>query len=245
MLIDEFSEYTAQVLKDTKLSQKDVLRFRISIESAMGAWLEKPGEGAPCCFTVSKRLGRISISISCEGEKCNPTEDTSEEFGMLENSALLQSLGLSVGYNYENGVNRILLMPNSVFFAQLAPILLAFALGIGLALILKKAVPMAAGNLNTQIIDPVFSALMSVLRAIASPLIFLAVLSGIYGIGDVASLGTIGKKTAGALCEDDIFRLGYRLSHHLVYGSCEFRQIHGRIRCHKGPAESGVTIHPR
>jgi len=197
VLVDEFSEYIAQALKDTKLSQKDVLRFRISVETSMLAWLEQLGEGAECTFELSRRFGRIAITVTCEGEKCNPQQASNEEFGILENSSLLQSLGLSVGYSYENGINRIRLMPSSGFVQQLAPIMIALALGIGLALALKAINPAAATNINTQIVDPVFSTMMSVLRAIASPLIFLAVLSGIYGIGDIASLGTIGKKLLG------------------------------------------------
>jgi len=194
-LVDEFSDYTVEALEGTKLSRKDILRFRLSVDSAMCAWLDEIGEGALCSFELNKRFGRVTISITCEGKKCNPQK--SEGFGNLENSSLLQSLGLSVGYSYEEGVNRIKLMPSSGFIMQLLPIIIAFALGIGLAFALKTSLPDFAASFNTQVVDPVFSALMNILRAVASPLIFLAVLSGIYGIGDVAALGTIGKKLMG------------------------------------------------
>jgi len=124
-LIDEFSEYTAKALAETKLSSKDQLRFRFSVETAMGVWLEKLGEGKECSFELGKRFGRITIAISCEGEKCNPQETQYEEFGQLENSSLLQSLGLSVGYSYESGINKIKLMPSSGFVQQLAPIIVS------------------------------------------------------------------------------------------------------------------------
>lgn len=193
-LIEEFSDYTTQALSGTKLSSKDVLRFRFSVDTAMCAWLDEIGEGAECSFEYSSRFGRVTIAITCEGKKCNPQQTSNEEFGELENSSLLQSIGLTVGYSYEDGVNRIKIMPNSGFVMQLVPIMTAFSLGIGLAFLIKFINPEFAASLNNEVIDPIFSALMSILRAIASPLIFLAVLSGIYGIGDVASLGTIGKK---------------------------------------------------
>lgn len=196
-LVEEFCNYTTEILSKTKLSQKDILRFRISVDTAMCAWLDELGEGAECTFEYSRRFGRVSIAVTCEGKKCNPQQTAYEEFGNLQNSSLLQSLGLTVGYSYENGVNRIKLMPNSGFILKLLPIIIALVLGVGLGLLLKYIDPEMASELNNNVVDPVCSALMSILRAIASPLIFLAVLSGIYGIGDVASLGTIGKKLLG------------------------------------------------
>lgn len=192
-LIDEFSDYAASALSSTKLSSKDILRFRISIETAMGTWIDEVGKGAACSFELVKRFGRATITITCEGKRCNP-QDSSNEFGNLSDSALLQSLGLSVGYSYENGINKLKLMPSSGFIMQLKPIFIALTLGVVLSISLKSFAPEFVTNLNTLVVDPIFTALMNILRAIASPLIFLAVLSGIYGIGDIASLGTIGKK---------------------------------------------------
>ncbi len=196
-LVDEFSGYTFQALKETNLSKKDMLRFRISVDTAMCTWLEKLGDGCECTFEMNKRFGRLSIVISCKGDMCNPQEAADEGFGNLENSSLLQTLGLSVGYSYSNGINYVKLMPGSGFIQQLMPILIAFALGIGSAFVLKKFFPAFATSFNTLVVDSVFNTLMGMLRAIASPLIFLAVLSGIYGIGDVTSLGTIGRKLIG------------------------------------------------
>lgn len=196
-LVDLFSEYTAQALKNTKLSQKDVLRFRVSIETAMSTWLNKLGEGAECTFELKKRFGQIAITISCEGERCNPQDDLDEEFEILAKSSLLQALGLSSRYSYDNGINKVTFLPNSGFIKQLAPIIIAITCGIGLAVVLKAISPSVAMNFNTQIVEPVFFAIMNIIKTIACPLIFLAVLSGVYGFGDVAVLGTTGKKLLG------------------------------------------------
>lgn len=45
-----------------------------------------------------------------------------------------------------------------------------------------------------SVITPLFDTMMNLLSTIAGPLIFLAVCSGVYGIGDIALFGKIGKK---------------------------------------------------
>lgn len=53
--------------------------------------------------------------------------------------------------------------------------------------------------LNT-FISPVYSTFFNVLKCIAGPMIFLSVVWGIYGIGDVETLGTIGHNIREFVC---------------------------------------------
>ena len=48
--------------------------------------------------------------------------------------------------------------------------------------------------LSEEMITPVFDTFMGLLSAFASPLIFLSVAGGIYNIGDIATLGKVGKR---------------------------------------------------
>lgn len=196
-LVDEYSERIGELLKEMKFSGKDIIRFRLSVESAMVYWMENLEEGVECEFSAKTLLGRLSISVSCEGKKCDPRADSSAEYGALADYSLLQTLGLTVGYTYENGVNRINIMPQKGVVGQLLPVFLSMALGVICSVLLLKLFPNQAAVLAEQYVSPVFSALMNVLRTIAGPLIFLAVLSGVYGIGDLSSLGIIGKKLMG------------------------------------------------
>ena len=48
--------------------------------------------------------------------------------------------------------------------------------------------------LSEEMITPVFDTFMGLLSAVAGPLIFLSVAGGIYNIGDIATLGKVGKR---------------------------------------------------
>ena len=196
-LVDKFSDLVAEQLKTTKLSGKNIMRFRLSLETAMGVWLRGIATGAPCVFNSRKRFGRVVISVSCEGPRLDPREQGDEDFGELSDLTMLQSLGLSMSYSYENGINQISFMPPSGVVMQLAPVLGALILGFGAALLIKYLFPGAAEGIYTQAVSPVFNTLMNAMKAVAGPLIFLAVLSGIYSIGDMSVLGKIGKKLIG------------------------------------------------
>ena len=51
--------------------------------------------------------------------------------------------------------------------------------------------------LSEEMITPVFDTFMGLLSAVAGPLIFLSVAGGIYNIGDIATLGKVGKRMIG------------------------------------------------
>lgn len=210
-LVDEFSNCTYEVLTRERFQSNDITRFRLSVESAMCVWLEKLGEGAECTFNASRRLGRLSISITCKGVECDPREDDGEEFGSLPDSSLLQTLGLSVGYSYDKGINRIDIMPKRSTITRIIPVLVSMALAIALALIFLRVFPSQSATISEQYISPIFTTLMNLLRTIAGPLIFLAVLSGIYSIGDVSTLGKIGKKLLARFVLMTFLALGFAL----------------------------------
>ena len=47
---------------------------------------------------------------------------------------------------------------------------------------------------SKQLVTPLFDTAMGFLAAVAGPMIFLSVICGIYGLGDLATLGRVGKR---------------------------------------------------
>jgi len=74
------------------------------------------------------------------------------------------------------------------------PVSIAVVSAVVISLLLKFFFPQVATVINEQAVTPVFDGMMNLLKTIAGPMIFLAVLSGIYGIGDLTILGKIGKQ---------------------------------------------------
>ena len=73
------------------------------------------------------------------------------------------------------------------------PVLICMLLGALLGGLFEFVLPEAGNVVQEWVVTPVFDTLMNLLSVIAGPMIFLAVYSGIYGIGDTITFGKIGK----------------------------------------------------
>ena len=95
--IDRFSEKTTDLLDQMRVSEKDILRFRLSIENVMDIWLRELGEGTSCSFTSGSKFGRTSIVLTAEGKKVNPSEYEDEMLmGLSGTFSILSALGLTL-----------------------------------------------------------------------------------------------------------------------------------------------------
>lgn len=72
--------------------------------------------------------------------------------------------------------------------------LAALALAVLSALLLRLLPEEAEHLLNDGLISPVFGKLTAVISAVATPLVFFGVISGITGIGSSSAVGSMGKK---------------------------------------------------
>ncbi len=197
--VDEISSLTADVIDKGKVDRADAIRMRLSLEEVLLIWLDALGEGAECTFWYGKRLGRQYITVSVAGAKVDPFKDHEKtgEFVTQTDINILASLGLAPDYEYANGENRVTLMPNK---KQLNPMIVlgtAIVLGI-VGGLLGLLLPLGIRTvLVDNILTPLFDAFTGLLTGLAGPMMFLSVVWSIYNIGDVATLGQIGKKMVG------------------------------------------------
>lgn len=192
--IDRISQCTAHLLQQAEVKQKDILRFRLSIENVMEIWLRELGEETECAFSSGTKFGRAYILLSAEGKKVNPNEYQDELMaGISEGSSILATLGLTLEYHYESGQNILKLTLPKGQAGQLMPVLICMLLGALMGGLFEFVLPEAGNVIQEWVVTPVFDTLMNLLSVIAGPMIFLAVYSGIYGIGDTITFGKIGK----------------------------------------------------
>lgn len=176
------------------MDKRTSLRYRLSVEESLMVWLEELGEGARVRIETGRKMLRPCVRISAEGENCNPYGQRTRSFGRGEKN-MLADIGLIPEYSYADGMNTLTFFlkrkkPNPVLTLVLI-ILSAVAVGIlGRAFIPAQTLQFINANIVTPVDDMVFR----ILSCIAGPMIFLSVAWGIYGIGDVYTLGRIGKK---------------------------------------------------
>ncbi len=204
--IDEISEQIGDLLSTLKLSPKDIVRYRLSVEECLLQWLDgepgtDSGESPQVTLRTGTRLRTPFIEIDCEGHRSDPfSSSDSESFGSY-GQQLLVRLGLSPEYRFIcdddglTGINRIhfkVKKPSLSQLAQLAIVLLAALLvGITGMVFLPDGL---RTTLNEGFVTAVCDTFFHVIGLIAGPMILLSVIWGIYGIGDAETFGRIGKR---------------------------------------------------
>lgn len=220
--IDRVSQLFGEALEEAGTDKRDILRIRLSLEDILGMWMKKLENNA-VQYKMVQRFGRLSASVCVEGTQVSPDED---EQGFLFSSRLLAQAGLALEYSYKNGKNYLICGPlkkaqtgqmTNLLFAILA----AFLIG-GIV----KTLPEGAQNIVLEIVNPVFQTILNILRAISSPMIFLAVCWGIISIGDLSAVGKIGKKLiirmiAGTFAVGSVFALLASPFFKIVWGKNE------------------------
>ncbi|WP_297213097.1 dicarboxylate/amino acid:cation symporter [uncultured Flavonifractor sp.] len=191
--IDRLSALLTQALEQAAVTRKDVIRLRLAVEEILSLWQSKLGEETVCTFRSGTRLGRMYLEITAPGGRIDLDETASDQAGRMLCSNLLAQAGLAPVYVYLDGINRLGLYPaRPQRLSPLLQLLLAISGAVGLGVVFL-ALPAQAGAAAGSVVDPLFTALMGVLQALASPMIFLSVCWGILNIGDVHTLGRIGK----------------------------------------------------
>ena len=101
--IDVISEEIFEFLQKQKLVKEDVIRARLSVETALLQWLEHGNEGREVMVECRNRFRRPVIRLVMEGPMCNPGHFSEQDDALEFVSTLQGNLGLSASYEYERG----------------------------------------------------------------------------------------------------------------------------------------------
>lgn len=190
--IDGISGEIQNYLKKEKVNETNIVRIRLAMEEILLRWRENFGEDIPCFLSKGGRFGRRYVTLSIKGEECNPLLEEEEEPSPWL-SQLMVNMGLAPSYSYQRGNNQIQLLLNKQGRGPVASILIAIVLAflVGVA---GQWIPSSfRTTVNDLILNSVYTIFLGMLTTIAGPMIFLTVIWGICGIGDVTALGKMGK----------------------------------------------------
>lgn len=191
--IDRLAALLTQALEQAAVDRKEALRLRLATEDILTMWQRGVEDGSACKFRCMTRWGRTYIELQIPGQRMDPSDADTAESGLLFCSNLMAQAGLAPVYSYRDGMNRLAFYPpKPQRFGPLPQLLLAIAASVVCGL-LCIAAPEGVRNAVTGIITPLFNALLGILQTLAGPMIFLSVCCGIVNIGDVQTLGKIGK----------------------------------------------------
>lgn len=193
--IDEMAEKIDAYLVALKTESKNRHRIRLSMEEILLRMRDEFGEDNTCTLQMGTHFGRPCMILEVQGAPFDPTTQGGEdgEFSGWSNR-MLGSMGLYPLYSYTDGKNQVLLKlkkphrnPLMTLFCTLVA---AVLMGLAGMILPQNLVSILLENLIT----PLYDAFLGVLGAIAGPMVFLAVVRGVCGIGDISTFGRIGKR---------------------------------------------------
>lgn len=174
--------------------KEDLLRLRLAFEDILSIWQRTLGEGTVCTIRYGKRFGKWSMQLTAAGTISDPNSDSLSADIEIAGNVILESLGLYPAFEYKNGINCITLSlpkekPNQLFYL----------LGAGIVSVILGLFSLNMPNgikavFVDQLATPVLDMLLGLLSGVAMPMIFLSISMSIVNMGNVASLGRIGKK---------------------------------------------------
>ena len=193
--VDLLSQELAASLTEAEVDRMDIIRLRLSLEEILESWASVLPE-APVVFCAKKRMGKQLIEIRVEGREIRSDDMPESRF---LSSRLLAQAGLTLMQSYQNGENRLTVCPpRKRKLGQMQKLLLAIAAAVCLGLV-QRLFPVGVQAGIRSVTDPLFTLILNLLRMISSPMIFLAICSGIFNIGDMSVMGRIGKKVIGRI----------------------------------------------
>ena len=192
--VDQASEEIVAYLVSLGMDKKNILRLRLILEDALIRWKDASAEGQTFTVETGRSLGRPTLTLRSKGPEQDPFAGNADDDFSPVSNRMMAGLGLYPVYTYQKGVNVIQIKlrkkPKSPLFHLLIAAVAAVTVGL-LGLLLPGGL---RENVTDYVLTPVYDTFLGALNAIAGPMIFLSVAWGIYGIGDAATLGRIGKK---------------------------------------------------
>ena len=188
-LIEEIRTF----LVENKVGTRNVTRTCLAVEEVLLEYHDKLGDGVPLTLTCKKRLGYTNVILRIEGESLDPFAHVAEEDIPLR--FLLTDVSYHPTWSYQRGSN-VVRFDTAVEKKDrtLALIIGAVALGVALGL-LARYLPGDMGKvISDSYLQPVTSTILGLLNTLATLLIFVSVVAGICGIGDIATFNRIGKR---------------------------------------------------
>lgn len=205
-------EIIEKKLKDYKLDQKDINKNILASEEVMHALLGHAEEAEYIQLRVRRILDEISIEISVPGtefllekefglETAVSFEDIDPDAERAIRGMILKSFADDLKYRHRTGMNTIRIIVSRFKRVMLLGTLGAIVLAVVLGFLTKSLIPETAYlAVNDNILAPIKTMYMNMLKLIVAPVVFFSIVSCIGQLSDLSEIGRIGGKTIATYC---------------------------------------------
>lgn len=190
--IDSIAAVEYDYLLSNKISSKIAIQNKLCIEDVLLKYLENNENYSTVNIQHFCRFGRVQIVLKIDGEKYDPFKNNEDdEFSRK----LLEGFTNEPSWSFSNGTNEIIIRVEKEKrrISSFALIVIGIILGIAGGLLLRNLCPDVALILATDYFNPVENMIMGLLNATASLMVFFSIISGVCGMGNIATFNKIGK----------------------------------------------------
>ena len=179
------------------VDEKVAVKVKLGVEETLLRFRDKFGEKQEFALKLSSSFGKHRIVIEVHEQMFDPYAKSDDDEGAsLAMRSALSSMGALPIWRYSRGTNIVSYITNKKTLPEWYNLILAIVLAIVFGLLLRQAPENVVSVISEDIFSPLLGAFMSLLSAIASPMIFFAIIWGIYSIGDASTFNVLGKKLA-------------------------------------------------
>lgn len=194
--ISSACEQVHEVLVQRKMNAKDIVRLKLSLEEVLLRFQEQLGQDTSFEIKFGRRLTRRVIKLSVAGPSINPLtlqDEDEESLNALMQKALNNTNPIPV-WEFSNGKNIISYAIAKQQLPEWSRLLIAVIAAVVCGFMFPMLPDEVEKFLLQDILDPLINSFGGILTAVAVPLIFLSVISGICNIGDVTAFIRIGNR---------------------------------------------------
>jgi len=188
---------TEEFFKKQSVDEKEAKKVILGVEETLLRFRDEFSEKQEFELNLGKAFGKVKVVIKVYERMYDPfaKNEESEDTNIMMRSALA-SMGVLPVWRYSRGVNSITYVINKKTIPEWTNLIIAIALAVICGVLLKQAPEHVVDIVYGDIFEPLLSVFMNLLSAIASPMIFFALVWGIYSIGDASTFSVLGKKLA-------------------------------------------------
>ncbi|SCW40813.1 Na+/H+-dicarboxylate symporter [Ruminococcaceae bacterium YRB3002] len=192
--VDELTSTVADWMQSSGIKGISLTRARITVETVVLALSEHTGGSLDVFVSMKRFLGTNTLYVRYEGESYNPLKDeVSDEW----TSTILSTVAVTPSWRYKDGINELSIrIPRKRIKDEM--ILLGSAVLAVILGALGNVLPEQTVNiLSDFVLEPIETVFINLLGTFAGTLVFLALVSGICGMGNVSELSKVGKYVTG------------------------------------------------
>ena len=191
--VDNISEQIADVLADYPyITKRDILRLRLGAEEILLHWRQEVGE-LRVELSIEEKGRWVDLMLQVDGVPYRLTPpDAAEVSGVSGVESTLANLGIDWTYQFDHGQNSAYISVEARESHRVRHVLTAMALAAASAVLLRL-LPAAVDVVQNYVTQPLLALCSKFLTAVVTPMMLLAVISGVLSVGSPRTFHRVGR----------------------------------------------------